>query len=53
MTAEGLIGLIFITTAVFGRLICTAIDMGLFDRIAISLANYIVSQNERLEGKDI
>lgn len=53
MTAETLIGLIFITTAVFGRLICTAIDVGLFDRIAIRLTNYIVTRMERNEGKDI
>lgn len=53
MTAETLFALIFLSFAVFGRIICEMIDKGAFDRLAIRLANYIVSRNERLERKDI
>lgn len=53
MSADELFALIFIATAVFGVLICTAIDMGLFDMIAVKICDYIVSRMERIEGKDI
>ena len=53
MTAETLFGLIFIVTAMFGMLIATAIDMGIFDIIAVRICDYIVSRIERNEGKDI
>lgn len=53
MRPEEIFGLIFIATAIFGRLIVTAIHYGAFDVIAIKLTNYIVSRMERNEGKDI
>lgn len=53
MTAETLFGLIFIAVAMVGLFIGTAIEIGVFDKIAIILSNYIVNRIERLEGKDI
>lgn len=53
MTIENLFALIFLSFAVFGRIICEMIDRGAFDIIAVRLTNYIVSRIERNEGKDI
>ena len=53
MTADTLFGLIFIVTAMFGLLIATAIDMGVFDIIAVKFCNYIVSRTEQNERKGI
>lgn len=52
MTADQLFALIFITVAMFGHLILTAIHYGVFDMIAVKICDYIVSRMERNE-KDI
>ena len=53
MRPEEIFGLIFIAIAFVGYTIGMLDYMGVFDKIAIKLGNYIVKQIERLEGKDI
>ena len=53
MSAELLVGLIFIAAAIISKNIIDASDAGVFDMIIIRLNNYIVKRIERLEGKDI
>ena len=52
MTADTLFALIFLGIAFVGYTIGMLDYMGVFDRLAIKLTNYIVSRIERLE-KDI
>lgn len=49
MSFESIIGLAFISVAMFGHLILMAIHYGVFDAIAVKLTNFIVKRIERLE----